>query len=492
MNNKVRKTYIAVWVVFLPVTVLLVMIFILLYNFSITSEKAARSVVEGDLLAETQNFALQVHEELDIMTRMGIAFRDMLVNLPLTDPKDQLKAIGALCNNSNSYMVVYCDTQGIGFTHNGIKVNVKKNDLLLPNDVTEQYYAYLQKESIMQAEAVVSVIPIIKNQNVDGYILMYYSVSHIRKLFTKLIPYDDTFMLYSVDNGLIITTEGLEKEPPPNTMLIKWFLQLDPTFDYDKFKEAALSNKEVFFPITMDEDSKFITCIPVGISDWYVSVGYEKDLYEQKLTNEWFNIKRLIHYLLVMIFIFLFFMIGTMAIIYLVYNKHNRKLQVAANTDLLTKLYNKITTEEKIKEYIENRSNFRGILFILDVDNFKEINDSKGHSVGDEVLKKLGSYLRNSLKDHNIMGRVGGDEFIVFITDIKTQEEQEMQTKRVYATFREFANAGGIAKSVTFSVGCAWYPKDAHDFETLFKAADQALYEAKKNGRDQLVRYKRK
>lgn len=491
MNKKVRKTYIAVWVVFLPVSVLLVMIFILLYNFSITSEKAAKSVVEDELLVQTQNFSLQIHEELDIMTRMGIAFRDMFTTMSITNQKDQLKMIGALCNNSNSYMVVYCDVQGIGFTHNGINVNVKKDDLLFQKEATEQYYAYLQKESIMQTEAVVSVIPIIKNQNIDGYLLMYYSVSHIRKLFKEFIPYDDTFMLYSVDNGLVITTKGLKKEPTQNTMLIKWFRQLDDTFDYDRVKEAVLNNKEITFSVVMDNNSKFITCIPVGINDWYVTVGYEKDLYEHKLADKWFDIKRLIHYLLVMIFVFLFVMIGTIAIIYLVYNKHNRKLQVAANTDLLTKLYNKITTEDKIKEYMEN-SNLGGILFILDVDNFKEINDSKGHFAGDEVLKRLGSYLREVLRDDNIMGRIGGDEFFVFIKDIENEEEQEIQTKRVYDIFRGFANSGGMVESVTFSVGCAWYPKDARNFETLFEAADQALYEAKKKGKDQLVRYRKR
>jgi len=335
------------------------------------------------------------------------------------------------------------------------------------------------------------VIPIVKNQNIDGYLLMYYSVSHIRKLFKGFIPYDDTFMLYSVDNGLVITTEGLKKDLPQNTMLIKWFQQLDANVDYDTVKEAVLNKNEISFPIVMDDNSKFIICIPVGINDWYVTVGYEKDLYEHKLTNEWYDIKKLIHYLLVMIFVFLFFMIGTTAIIYLVYNKHNRKLQVAANTDLLTKLYNKITTENKIKEYME-KSNLGGILFILDVDDFKEINDSKGHFAGDEVLKKLGSYLRDSLRDDNIMGRVGGDEFFVFIKDIETKEEQEAQTKRVYEIFRGFANSGGVAEYVTFSVGCAWYPKDAHDFKTLFEAADQALYEAKKKGKNQLVRYRKR
>ena len=76
---------------------------------------------------------------------------------------------------------------------------------------------HLQRESIMKAEALISVIPLVTNNDtIDGYILMYYSVSHIRDLFTRSMPYDNTFMLFSVDDGLIITMKGLNEKPPVN------------------------------------------------------------------------------------------------------------------------------------------------------------------------------------------------------------------------------------------------------------------------------------
>lgn len=492
MNNKLRKSYRYVLVVFLPITLLLVMIFILLYNFGSTSEKAAKAVVEDGLFVETENFALQIHEELDIMTRMGIAFRDMIVTMQIQSQKEILKMIGALCDNSNAYMVVYCDAEGIGFTHSGIKVNVEKVDTFLKDGVKSQYYAYLQKENIMQAEAVVSVLPIIKNETIDGYILMYYSVSHIRKLFTQNIPYDNSFLIFSVDNGVVITTTGLKEGFSSGTKLTDLLKELDDELKLNVLEDAVFKMKGISFPITVEQESKYVICIPVGINDWYVTVGYENNLYEQKLTEEWFNIRTLITYLLILIFAFVLFMIGTTTIIYIVYKKHNQKLQVAADTDLLTNLYNKVTTENKIKDYIKESPRVGAILFILDVDDFKGINDTMGHSVGDEVLKSLGTYLRDALGDENIIGRVGGDEFFVFLTNITTKQEREWKIKRAQDIFHRFVLEKEEVLTITFSVGAAYYPTDADNFEDLFDAADQALYEAKKKGKNQLVQYGRK
>lgn len=492
MNNKLRKTYISALVVFLPITILLVMIFILLYNFGSTSEKAAKSVVEDGLFVETEDFALQIHEELGIMTRMGIAFRDMMVTMPVQNEKEKLKMIGALCDNSNAYMVVYCNAEGIGYTHSGIKVNVKKDDLFLKDGVKTQYYAYLQKESIMQAEAVVSVIPIIRNDNIDGYLLMYYSVSHIRKLFTQNIPYDNTFLVFSVDNGIVITTTGLDESISTGIRFIELLKKLDSDLEINRLEDAVFKMKGISFPITIEKESKYVISIPVEINDWYVTVGYEHNLYERKLTEEWFTTRTLITYLLILIFAFIISMIGTTTIIYIVYKKHNQKLQMAADTDLLTNLYNKVTTENKIRDYINYNPDLSAVLFILDMDNFKGINDTMGHSVGDEVLKSLGSYLRESLGDENIIGRIGGDEFLVFIKNIETEQEQEWQAKRAHEIFRRFAKEKETLVPITFSVGAAWYPKDANNFEALFEAADWALYEAKKKGKDQLIQYGRK
>lgn len=489
MENKIKKTYRTVSVIFLPIMILLVMIFILLYNFGSTTEKIARSVVEEDLYIETENFAVNIQEELDIMTRMGKAFSDIMGNLSIQSQKDTLQMIRTLRDNSSAYMVVYCDENGIGFTQTDIKVNINKSKLVLKENETKQYYTYLQQDNIMQAEAIVSVIPIVKNDKIDGYILMYYSVSHVRKLFEKNSQYQDTFMIFSADNKTVITTSGLQKEIKEGTTLLELLSQLDEGKDLNKAKEDILNIVGTSFQATIGDESKYVICIPIQINDWYITIGYEKEQYEQRLTKEWLNTRTLITYLLVLIFTFIGVMLGITFVIYRIYNKHNLKLQEAAYRDLLTELYNKVTTENKIKKYIKEYPNLGAVLFILDIDNFKEINDSMGHAAGDEVLRSLGHYLKTTLGDKNIIGRVGGDEFFVFIIELYTQECWEKETDSVYQIFRNFSEKGGLLKDVTFSVGAAWYPKDANSFETLFQAADQALYEAKKKGKNQMVKY---
>jgi len=131
---------------------LLILILVTLYKFGISSNKTAITIVE-DEVAAAGGFSSQIYEDLDNVTRMGIAFRDMIVALPIEKPIDTLPLIGTLAANSQAYMVVYCDTDGIGVTQNGIKVNVEKDELLYPDAGNAPYYAYIQKERIMQAEA---------------------------------------------------------------------------------------------------------------------------------------------------------------------------------------------------------------------------------------------------------------------------------------------------------------------------------------------------
>lgn len=490
MNLKLKKMKITLWAIFLPVTVLLLLIFLLLYHFGSVSRITAKSVVENDILTETENFASKVREELDIMTRMGIAFCEVMENWGGKSKEDILRRIGVLCEHSSAYMVVYCDENGKGFTHNDISVNVKKDEYLLKENAKNQYYAYLQRESIMKAEALISVIPLVTNNDtIDGYILMYYSVSHIRDLFTRSMPYDNTFMLFSVDDGLIITMKGLNEKPPVNVLLPAWFNQKEATLEGDTILEALMNKGRFSFFATVNERLNYVVCTPVNINDWYITVGYDNDLYNDKLDTEWSDIKKLISYLLIAILVFLISMIAITSTIYFIYNKKNKTLQIEANTDLLTTLYNKVTTEKKIKEYINKNSNLRAVLFILDVDDFKGINDTMGHQAGDEILKTFGNYLKKNLNENSIIGRVGGDEFFIFLTHIESGEELQIRIKHAYELIREFKDKNEMGLSATFSVGLACYPKDGNNFDTLFNAADQALYIAKKKGKNQMVQY---
>lgn len=489
MNNKDKIINTRMLTIFLPVALLLVLILILLYNFGITSKQAAKSVVEDELNIQVEDFGALICEELNIMTRMGEAFRDMLTIMSIEEPNDALQMIGTLSNNSNAYMVVYCDEKGIGVTQSGIKVNVGKDNFLHSDSdkYKEQYYAYLQKEKIMQAEAVVSVIPVVGEEKVEGYILMYYSVSRIRKIFTQNNTYGDAFLLFSVDDGIIITTEGLKEKPTAGTTLVQFLKKLDAREEADSLQSAMKNQKSISIFLTMEDASGYVIYAPIGINDWYIAIGFKEALYDHKLTDEWGSMKNLITYLLVLIFIFVFGMIGITIVMSVAYRKHNKSLQKEADMDMLTGLYNKMATERKIKQYMKENPNSDAILFVLDIDDFKRINDSMGHIAGDAALKTIGCYMKEKFGVYNVLGRVGGDEFIIFVKDIKSEQLLKKEIQKVNDVFKVVPKSEDAEKSISVSIGAAVYPKDAGNFEELYKMADKALYEAKKNGKNQLV-----
>ena len=123
---------------------------------------------------------------------------------------------------------------------------------------------------------------------------------------------------------------------------------------------------------------------------------------------------------------------------------------------------------------------------LLDLDNFKLLNDSRGHQFGDEALKSVADSLRDVLRRHDLCGRLGGDEFVVFLPHIPAGRELE---KRLEALRGATAKDYGGGLSITGSLGLARFPLDGANFDELYRKADLALYEAKRRGRDRFVIY---
>ncbi len=172
-------------------------------------------------------------------------------------------------------------------------------------------------------------------------------------------------------------------------------------------------------------------------------------------------------------------------------SRANKELINKSQTDLLTDLLNKKTTEEKIKEYLEEEGvGKKCMMFILDIDNFKNINDTMGHAFGDEVIATLGKQLRSEFRVNDIVGRTGGDEFTIFLKDLKDDNLLRSEADRVLGIFKNFKVGEYTKYFATASIGVSIYPQDADSFEGLYKAADQALYKAKNRGKNQMAFYK--
>lgn len=161
------------------------------------------------------------------------------------------------------------------------------------------------------------------------------------------------------------------------------------------------------------------------------------------------------------------------------------KLENRTKMDLLTQLYNKMTTEAMIEEYLSSSplEEQHGFI-ILDIDNFKGINDTLGHIYGDNVLKTVSEQLRNLFRATDIVGRAGGDEFVILMKDLPDRAVLKEKLNEICEVFRSVYLGENVKYRVSASVGAALFPSDGQTFEELYRHADAALYRSKKAGKD--------
>ena len=163
-----------------------------------------------------------------------------------------------------------------------------------------------------------------------------------------------------------------------------------------------------------------------------------------------------------------------------------QKLLAEAQTDGLTGLLSKKAAQDMISVTLAaSQPGKKHALFICDIDNFKNVNDTFGHLFGDTVLKQAGAGIKAAFRGGDITGRIGGDEFMVLMTNITKIEQVRQKLALILGAVRR-TNAGTV---ITGSAGAAIFPDDAASFEELYAKADEALYRAKRSGKARAVIY---
>ncbi len=159
------------------------------------------------------------------------------------------------------------------------------------------------------------------------------------------------------------------------------------------------------------------------------------------------------------------------------------ELQRISSTDPMTGLLNKTSVQDQIEALLEK---FPGILMVIDIDSFKLINDMYGHSMGDRILLRFTEILKQTVRSMDIVGRVGGDEFVVFCP--RAREENVVADKAAYTNEKLLEAARDLmGENMTIplgiSIGAALAPDEGTSYEVLFTKADKALYKVKQNGK---------
>ena len=333
-------------------------------------------------------------------------------------------------------------------------------------------------------EGIISVItPVMQDEKIEQMILQEYNTEWLNEQFNNFNFGKEAWVILIDDEGRIMYLFG-GNHPD--------YLSVDENFIE---KVTGMKNSAVVgfldnltkdisgnLCLDFDGDKREVFYKSMGINEWYLLIGVPESYKEM--------VSEMMRWIMVSVALFII-----MIVFNSIMDRIRRKIKSdglirLAETDQLTNLYNKVTTEKKIKEFIAEQPDTQSLIFILDIDNFKKINDTMGHAFGDEVLRTIGQRIKMEFRVSDIIGRLGGDEFVIFLKGLKDEEIIIREAAKVENFFKDFKAGDGYVKySATASIGCAVFPRDAGDFEGLYKAADQALYKAKQRGKNQLAFY---
>jgi diguanylate cyclase (GGDEF)-like protein len=280
------------------------------------------------------------------------------------------------------------------------------------------------------------------------------------RLIVEMIREDPEapFQLHTADR----LSRGLEHLAGGETVLVLLDLSLPDSMGLETFARVYAHSPTV--PIIVltgnDDQTVALNAVKGGAQDYLVKSRLDRELL---LRSMHYSIER---------------------------KRYQVQLEHQANYDALTGLPNRNLLHDRLRQAVYSQRAPRSIAVVfMDLDHFKFVNDSLGHSTGDLLLKAMAERLRTVLREGDTVGRVGGDEFVLILNDQSNEEIIYRAMQRITAKVCEPITIDGKELYVSCSAGISIYPQDGRDVDTLLKNADAAMYRAKDHGRSNFQFY---
>ena len=456
-------------------------------------DSAIQTVVDNQAEQIGFYYSAGVDDKLAALGNITDAVASIMASRPDRSDAFLNEKLDTLTKASSAYMTAYCAVNGTGFLNDRREIDMSLLNYYDSIIGTSSHYLFAKDDGISGRTAFIYVCPITNSGNVTGYLLSYMDPAEMSDFFENSVYGDKAFFSLVNRNGMIMASYGATDG---TTILQNDFWNslkgvADSLGSWTLFDRQQQKGVNGILHVNENGVGKIVCHFPIQDTDWNLVVGIDESYLSGIQQSFRGPIVNLIIKISISITVALIVITVINVLVRIKASEHSKVLEDKADTDLLTDLNNKMATERKIREYMEKYPDKQGVLFVLDVDNFKKINDTMGHAFGDEVLRNLAVRLQSMFRATDIVGRTGGDEFMVFLKDIRDITMIEREGKKIEQFFHQFEVGEYVKYSVTASVGAAVFPGDGKTFEDLYKSADKALYVSKRHGKNQLTFYKR-
>ncbi len=396
--------------------------------------------------------------------------------------QENKRLIQSIVKEQDLDLIAIINADGDTYYNNGARKNVKNRGYFKKAMQGQKIMSPPLESKVDGRTKVILAVPIYKDGEVTGVLGASYNVGALNQMLFDDIYDGIGFSMIIDTSGRIISCDSgaSYRKININDNVYDFYIKSGEVAEgtMAQAKTNIKKQKSGILVLKNESDVRYLAYEPLHINNWMLCY-----MVPQKKAQEGFQFIRSREMLL-----FAIIGVGVITFLILIFQRsfiRQKKMREIASRDGLTQLYNKVGTERLIKEWLHSDSSKAGGVFMMmDVDYFKQINDTYGHAVGDRVLYKVGHLLKSSFRENDIVGRIGGDEFLIFMEGVTSEQFAVRRMENLQQYLRELPIEELEGHVLTCSMGAAFAPKDGTTFEELYKHADEALYVTKRNGRD--------
>lgn len=489
------------WIAVILFAFISVMLAIFLYNFYTVVQISSKIIEEEHLLQNTKTTATMIREKIksDLNTVYGLA--SMLSSFDSINSEEAKAFIHKAGQEYPFSILMVTDLKGNYYTNNNSEINLKEPYYLIGDTSNNKRITVIYQNALYGRDMISLDSPIYNGDQIVGMVSGLFYVDYINNILSETINGNENKHQYQIveKNGDFILSSDLSVfHDYADLFDFLDSIAIDKKSPNDNLLKNFLNEKESAYSYTINEENKLLCYMPIGINEWQListSPSSGVDLQRMSIQNPTVMLAIRIVALFVVLIIYIIWrqMIyrGTMerskyeleTLNELLYRK-NEHLKLKAENDLLTGLYNKMTSEWMIADYLDNEGrDGRHALLVIDIDDFKGINDALGHFYGDRALMDVSQAMVQCLRTSDIKGRIGGDEFIILFKDFKSEEDLKHKVIELSEKIKQITHEEEPLFRISGSIGVSIYPDHGANYTDLFLKADDAMYFSKEHGK---------